>query len=171
MNYNYFRDYDGTTGRYVQSGPLGLARGVNTYSYVDGNPLGYTDSMGLAPDVRVCVNGIYGPPPPPVWNPYDPRPAPAPLPDLTKPSPYLPTWNWDGITWPSWMESRRSDKERATDIPSWSKQHPRKPEESCAKYAEQILNEHYGCDDPRSKDRGPGSEYSKIKKHYERGGK
>ena len=69
------------------------------------------------------------------------------------------------------MESRSSDKERATDVPSWSRQYARKPGESCSKYAERILEDQYGCDDPRAKARGPGSEYSKIKKHCERGGK
>ena len=70
---------------------------------------------------------------------------------------------------PSPIEARRSDKERATDVPSWSKKYVRKPGESCDKFAERILGEHYGCDDPRAKERGPRSEYSKIKKHCERG--
>jgi RHS repeat-associated protein len=47
LNYNGFRDYNPTTGRYIESDPIGPRAGINTYAYVHANPLTSTDISGL----------------------------------------------------------------------------------------------------------------------------
>jgi RHS repeat-associated protein len=46
LYYNKYRDYDTTTGRYIQADPIGLNGDVNPYLYALGNPLSYTDPTG-----------------------------------------------------------------------------------------------------------------------------
>jgi RHS repeat-associated protein len=47
LYHNGFRDYAPQLGRYLESDPIGLAGGANTYSYVGGNPFKWTDIHGL----------------------------------------------------------------------------------------------------------------------------
>ncbi len=48
LHYNYFRDYEPATGRYVESDPIGLSGGISSYSYAEGNSLRYIDFFGLS---------------------------------------------------------------------------------------------------------------------------
>ena len=47
LHYNYFRDYDPAIGRYGTSDPIGIAGGLNTYSYASQSPSYTTDPRGL----------------------------------------------------------------------------------------------------------------------------
>jgi RHS repeat-associated protein len=48
LHYNYFRDYDRQTGRYVESDLIGLFGGsYSPYGYVWSDPIGYLDPFGL----------------------------------------------------------------------------------------------------------------------------
>jgi RHS repeat-associated protein len=69
LSYNYYRDYDPGLGRYIESDPIGLRSGLNTYGYVGGSSLTSIDPMGLQA-IIVCV-------PPGVCFPM---PLPPPMP-------------------------------------------------------------------------------------------
>lgn len=51
-HYNYFRDYEPDTGRYLQSDQIGLAGGLTTFQYTIAGPLNQSDPYGLASRIR-----------------------------------------------------------------------------------------------------------------------
>jgi RHS repeat-associated protein len=53
LSYNYFRDYESASGRYVESDPIGLDGGNNTFEYVLSAPLNFVDPAGL----KTCGSG------------------------------------------------------------------------------------------------------------------
>jgi RHS repeat-associated protein len=50
---NGYREYDPSTGRYVEADPLGLNAGWNDYNYVESNSLNNVDLIGL--DDTICM--------------------------------------------------------------------------------------------------------------------
>jgi RHS repeat-associated protein len=61
VHHNYFRDYEPHIGRYIESDPIGLRGGLNTYAYVGTDPLSWIDPTGLA--VLICqrpLGGLWG---------------------------------------------------------------------------------------------------------------
>jgi len=81
LAYNYFRDHDPATGRYVESDPIGLHAGLNTYAYVKGNPLTNSDPLGLLGKASGAISPspYCGPRPTAGCVPTPPPPEPAPL--------------------------------------------------------------------------------------------
>ncbi len=47
LHYNYFRFYGPGSGRYIQSDPIGIDGGLNTYLYANANPNKFIDPYGL----------------------------------------------------------------------------------------------------------------------------
>jgi RHS repeat-associated protein len=58
MLYNRHRNYDPDKGRYLESDPIGLEGGVNTYSYVRSRITAYSDRLGLKDYLETEVRAI-----------------------------------------------------------------------------------------------------------------
>ncbi len=58
-HYNLMRDYQPTTGRYLQIDPIGLAGGINQYGYAYAKPLSYIDPTGEVPPVAIAAAWAY----------------------------------------------------------------------------------------------------------------
>ncbi|WP_208353070.1 RHS repeat domain-containing protein [Pseudaestuariivita rosea] len=57
LHQNWMRDYDPTTGRYIQADPLGLVAGVSLYGYANQSPFTYIDPNGEHPLLVAALAG------------------------------------------------------------------------------------------------------------------
>ncbi|MBW4590146.1 MAG: DUF4258 domain-containing protein [Aetokthonos hydrillicola CCALA 1050] len=61
LYYNYFRTYDPTLGRYLESDPIGLDGGWNLYNYANQSPILYADRRGeLAWFIPIIIGAAVG---------------------------------------------------------------------------------------------------------------
>jgi RHS repeat-associated protein len=57
LHYNFFRDYDPQTGRYLEADPIGQEGGLNLYEYARSSPTNFADSTGLSPFLYYLKTG------------------------------------------------------------------------------------------------------------------
>jgi RHS repeat-associated protein len=136
--HNYMRDYDGLTGRYLESDPIGLWGGLNTYLYSEGDPVGLTDAFGLCP---ACL--------------------------IARP-PILPRIGRIGQIgrnpWYEQLQRRISPKggKPKNDVPSWARGKVPKNGEKPNEFAQRVCEE--AGQEPG---KGPGSNLNQIRKYAE----
>ena len=84
LHQNWMRDYDPTTGRYMQADPLGLIDGASVYGYARGNPGRYLDPRGE--QTIPFLGPRFGPRFGPFTGPrFGPRSGPFDMPPLVMP--------------------------------------------------------------------------------------
>ncbi len=81
LNQNWFRDYDPSVGRYIQSDPIDLQGRRNRYAYSESNPIVTVDPLGM----QTAIPG--------------PVPIPLPIPPIAIPG------TAENTAWTNWVES------------------------------------------------------------------
>lgn len=104
LHQNWMRDYDSTTGRYLQADPLGLVDGASVYGYVKQNPGSWMDPLGEQTVPENIPGGPYSPTPSTDGRYFGPKPPKGPRPyceyvpeNAVKGSTHDPYWKqYDG---------------------------------------------------------------------------
>jgi len=153
------RLYNPATGRFLSIDPV-PGGSANAYDYVAQDPVNTTDLDGRC-FWDACVGegwALYALGAAAIAGAYWVSKHPVHV--------STPHWSWGRL----WAKvSKGSGKERATDVPSWA----RGPIAAAGgrrdpnKVADEIWRNHYGRN-PERKDKGPGSEWSKIRKNINR---
>lgn len=117
MHYNVHRSYKWNVGGYMQNDPLGLGGGWNRRTYVDSNPLGFSDPKGL---LKICAipGGCIDTNPPPLVGPDYPYPMSTPpsLPSIWSPVIAIPSAIMNGCkALTDWMLNRFPDRNLPRD--------------------------------------------------------
>jgi RHS repeat-associated protein len=81
-HYNFYRTYDPTAGRYLESDPIAQAGGINLLSYAESDPINKLDSEGLqAVPMGTALQ--------PFSTPIPRLPMPFPIPRIPAPPPLI----------------------------------------------------------------------------------
>ena len=125
-----------------------IVQSNNLYAYGMNNPIKYDDPNGnFALTATITA---------PSWVPW-----------VVAGVTVVVTATVDGVIYLA-KKSKSSGKEKGNDIPSWAKGEKPKPGESGKDFAKRLCDKKYGKD---NYDKGPNSDYNKLKKYGDRGGK
>ena len=162
MIYLRARYYNPNIGRFtsldIEEGEIASPLDMNRYVYCKNNPIKYVNPTGKS--YALTWGGS-------TWwlTSVD---GPLPVGDAIVVGGVIVGVIVDGVTIMFAKKSKSSGKEKSSDVPSWAKGEKPKESESGNDFAKRLMDKKYGKGNYRT---GPGSEYNKLRKYGDRGGK